>query len=89
MAFVNVWRHMGYTALLIYAGMQMIPKYVYEAAAIDGVRSGTVLADDDAAASGAGDDPGDHRDIVPVFDTVAVTTAAAPVNVTRVMQYYI
>jgi len=35
-ALINVWRHMGYTALLIYAGMQAIPKDVYEAAAIDG-----------------------------------------------------
>ena len=31
-AFVNVWRNMGYTALLIFAGIQTIPKYVYEAA---------------------------------------------------------
>jgi len=35
-AFVNVWRHMGYTALLVFAGLQTIPKYVYEAASIDG-----------------------------------------------------
>ena len=35
-AFVNVWRHMGYTALLVFAGIQTIPKYVYEAAALDG-----------------------------------------------------
>ena len=27
---------MGYTALLVFAGLQMIPDYVYEAAAIDG-----------------------------------------------------
>ena len=37
---INVWRHMGYTALLIFAGLQTIPKYVYEAAAVDGARSG-------------------------------------------------
>jgi len=35
-AFVNVWRHMGYTALLVFAGLQTIPKYIYEAASIDG-----------------------------------------------------
>ena len=35
-AFVNVWRHMGYTALLIFAGLQTIPTSVYEAAAVDG-----------------------------------------------------
>ncbi|SPL91413.1 N-Acetyl-D-glucosamine ABC transport system, permease protein 1 [[Actinomadura] parvosata subsp. kistnae] len=33
---INTWRHMGYTALLIFAGLQMIPPSVYEAAAIDG-----------------------------------------------------
>ena len=33
---VNVWRHVGYTALLIFAGLQTIPKQLYEAAAIDG-----------------------------------------------------
>ena len=41
-AFVNVWRHVGYTALLVFAGMQTIPKYVYEAAAIDGTTGWTV-----------------------------------------------
>jgi multiple sugar transport system permease protein len=35
-ALVNTWRNVGYTALLLFAGMQLIPKYLYEAAAIDG-----------------------------------------------------
>src|SRR6478736_3180764 len=35
-AMVNIWRHMGYTALLVFAGLQTIPTYVYEAASIDG-----------------------------------------------------
>jgi multiple sugar transport system permease protein len=35
-AFVNVWRHLGYTSLLIFAGLQTIPKDVYEAASMDG-----------------------------------------------------
>ena len=35
-AWINIWRHMGYTALLFYAGMQAIPSSVYEAAKIDG-----------------------------------------------------
>ena len=92
MAFVNVWRHMGYTALLVFAGMQTIPRYVYEAAAIDGSSEWTSF----------------WRMTLPllrpvlamilvitvtgsfqVFDTVAVTTRGGPVNVTRVMQYYI
>ena len=33
---VNVWRHMGYTALLIFAGLQSIPNHVYEVASLDG-----------------------------------------------------
>jgi multiple sugar transport system permease protein len=35
-AFINIWRHMGFTALLLFAGMQAIPGQVYEAARIDG-----------------------------------------------------
>jgi multiple sugar transport system permease protein len=35
-AVVNTWRHMGYTALLVFAGLQTIPTYLYEAAAVDG-----------------------------------------------------
>ena len=37
-ALINTWRHMGYTALLIFAGLQSIPSTVYEAAAIDGAK---------------------------------------------------
>jgi multiple sugar transport system permease protein len=33
---INIWRHMGYTALLLFAGLQMIPKSYYEAASLDG-----------------------------------------------------
>jgi multiple sugar transport system permease protein len=35
-ALVNTWRNLGYTGLLLFAGMQLIPKHLYEAAAIDG-----------------------------------------------------
>jgi multiple sugar transport system permease protein len=35
-AWINIWRHTGYNALLFFAGLQTIPKEVYEAAAIDG-----------------------------------------------------
>ena len=33
---INTWKFMGYTALLIFAGLQTIPKNLYEAAALDG-----------------------------------------------------
>jgi multiple sugar transport system permease protein len=36
LAGINIWRHMGYTALLLFAGLQMIPRSYYEAAALDG-----------------------------------------------------
>ena len=91
-AFVNVWRHMGYTALLIYAGMQTIPKYVYEAAAIDGSsewssfwRITLPLLRPVLAMVLVISVTGSFQ----VFDTVAVTTRGGPVNVTRVIQYYI
>jgi multiple sugar transport system permease protein len=42
-AWVNIWRHMGYTALLMYAGMQSIPSSVYEAARIDGASEWTMF----------------------------------------------
>lgn len=36
LAGINTWRFTGYTALLLFAGLQMIPRYLYEAAALDG-----------------------------------------------------
>jgi len=33
---INTWKFMGYTALLIFAGLQTIPGNLYEAAALDG-----------------------------------------------------
>ena len=91
-ALINVWRHVGYTALLIFAGLQTIPATVYEAAAVDGSSEWRTF----------------WRITVPllrpvlvlvliltvigsfqIFDTVAVTTKGGPVNSSRVMQYYI
>jgi len=91
-ALINVWRHMGYTALLIFAGLQTIPPEVYEAASLDG----------------AGEVRSFFKITVPllrpvlamvlvitvtgsfqIFDTVSVTTQGGPVNATRVIYYYI
>jgi multiple sugar transport system permease protein len=33
---INIWRNMGYTALLLFGGLVMIPRSYYEAAALDG-----------------------------------------------------
>ena len=91
-ALINVWRHVGYTALLIFAGLQTIPETVYEAARVDGASEITMF----------------RRITIPllrpiialvliitvvgsfqVFDTVAITTRGGPVDSSRVLQYYI
>lgn len=40
-AFVNAWQFMGYTLVLLYAGIRTIPAHLYEAAMIDGANSFT------------------------------------------------
>ena len=89
---VNIWRHVGYTALLIFAGLQTIPKPVYEAASIDGATEWNAF----------------WRITVPllrpvlafvlvtsiigsfqIFDTVAVTTEGGPINATEVINMLI
>jgi len=89
---VNAWRHMGYTALLIFAGLQSIPNHVYEVASLDGasptrtfwsitmplLRPVMVLV---LVVTVIGS--------FQVFDTVAVTTAGGPINASRVIQMYI
>lgn len=91
-ALVNVWRHMGYTALLVFAGLQTIPGYVYEAAAVDGStewksfwRITLPLLRPILALVLVVTVTGSFQ----VFDTVAVTTRGGPGNASRVMQYYI
>ncbi|MDD7385231.1 MAG: sugar ABC transporter permease [Actinomycetaceae bacterium] len=91
-AFVNVWRYMGYTALLIFAGLVAIPENVYEAAALDGCtpvkaffKVTLPLLRPVLAMVLVLSITGSFQ----VFDTVAVTTRGGPVNVTRVIQYYI
>ncbi|MDN5686159.1 MAG: sugar ABC transporter permease [Brachybacterium sp.] len=91
-ALVNVWRHMGYTALLLFAGLQSIPSHLYEAARTEG----------------AGEITQFRRITLPllrpilalvlimtiigsfqVFDTVSVTTQGGPADASRVLQMYI
>ncbi|MBB5804286.1 multiple sugar transport system permease protein [Saccharothrix ecbatanensis] len=91
-ALVNVWRHMGYTALLIFAGLQAIPTSVYEAAAIDGASEARVFRTITMPLL---------RPVLAmvlvltvigsfqIFDTVAVTTKGGPVDATRVIYFYI
>ena len=91
-ALVNTWRHLGYTALLLFAGMLMIPGTVYEAGRVDGASEWQMF----------------WRITLPLlrpvlalvlvitvigsfqaFDTVAVTTSGGPAEASNVIQYYI
>lgn len=91
-AMVNVWRHLGYTTLLIFAGLQAIPKDVYEAAEVDGAGEWRVfwsvtmpLLRPVLAFVMVISVVGSFQ----IFDTVAVTTGGGPVNSTRVINLYI
>ncbi|WP_030607135.1 carbohydrate ABC transporter permease [Streptomyces sclerotialus] len=91
-ALINVWRHVGYTALLLFAGLQAIPGDVYEAARVDGAgewrmfwRVTLPLLRPVLAVVLIMTVIGSFQ----VFDTVAVTTAGGPANATNVLQLYI
>ena len=91
-AFVNTWRFVGYTSLLIYAGIQMIPKSLYEAGALDGasewrlftkitmplLRPVLVMV---MVVSFIGS--------FQIFDTMVIATDGGPMNATRAINYYI
>ncbi|MEY4753592.1 MAG: hypothetical protein RJA44_1267, partial [Pseudomonadota bacterium] len=91
-AAVNIWRHMGLVALLFLAGLQNIPRYLYEAAALEGASEWQMF----------------RRITLPllrpvmvfvlvtsvtgsfqIFDTVAVATNGGPLDSTRVIVHYI
>ncbi|GHD82220.1 carbohydrate ABC transporter membrane protein 1 (CUT1 family) [Salinibacterium amurskyense] len=91
-ALVNVWRHVGYTALLLFAGLQAIPRDVYEAAEVDGAgefrvfRSVTLpLLRPVLAFVLVVTVVGSFQ----IFDTIAVTTGGGPVDATRAINFYI
>lgn len=91
-AAVNIWRHMGLVSMLFLAGLQNIPRNLYEAAALEGANEWQMF----------------WRITLPllrpvmvfvlvtsvtgsfqIFDTIAVTTAGGPLDSTRVIVYYI
>ncbi|WP_416968136.1 carbohydrate ABC transporter permease [Streptomyces sp. 4F14] len=91
-ALINVWRHVGYTALLLFAGLQAIPDTLYEAARVDGAgewrmfwRITMPLLRPVLAVVLIMTVIGSFQ----VFDTVAVTTGGGPANATDVLQLYI
>lgn len=91
-ALVNVWRHVGYTSLLIFAGLQTISPQVYEAAKVDGASEWTMfwritlpLLRPYLAMVLIVTSIGSFQ----VFDTVSVATQGGPANASNVIQYYI
>ncbi len=91
-ALINNWQYTGYTALLVFAGLQTIPKDVYEAGAIDGAGEMRMLWSITLPLL---------RPVLvfvlvttvigsfQIFDTIAVTTKGGPVDATRVINWYI
>ena len=91
-AAINIWRHAGYTAILLYAGLQTIPKEIYEAAAIDGANERQMFFGITIPLL---------RPVLvfvlvttiigsfQIFDTIAITTKGGPVDATRVVYWYI
>jgi multiple sugar transport system permease protein len=89
---INIWRHAGYTAILVFAGLKVIPKSLYEAASIDGasgwaqfwritlplLRPVLVFV---VVTSVIGS--------FQIFDTISVTTQGGPAGSTRTIIYYI
>ncbi|MBL8133258.1 MAG: sugar ABC transporter permease, partial [Anaerolineae bacterium] len=87
-----IWRHMGYNAILIYAGLKTIPKSLYEAATVDGanlweqfwgitlplLRPVLVFV---LVTSVIGS--------FQIFDTIAVATEGGPAGATRTIIVYI
>lgn len=89
---ISIWRHVGFTALLFYAGLQSIPRDLYEAARLDGasefgmfrmitlplLRPVLVFV---LVTSVIGS--------FQIFDVIAVTTQGGPANSTRAVIWYI
>ena len=91
-ALINIWQYTGNAALLVFAGLQTIPKEIYEAAAIDGATERRMFWSITMPLL---------RPVLvfvlvttvigsfQIFDTIAVTTAGGPIDATRVILWYI
>lgn len=91
-AAINIWRHVGFTALLFYAGLQAIPREFYEAARLDGAKEWQMFRNITLPLL---------RPVMvfvmvtsvigsfQIFDTIAVTTAGGPAASTKVVMFYI
>ena len=91
-ALINIWRYVGYTSILLFAGLKTIPQQLYDAAAIDGATgfqqfwSVTLpLLRPVLAFVLITHIIGSFQ----VFDTIAVTTGGGPVKASQVLYWYI
>jgi multiple sugar transport system permease protein len=89
---INTWKFMGYTGLILFAGLQGIPTEVEEAALIDGATGWTAfwkitlpLLRPVLAFVIVTSVIGSFQ----VYDTVAIATRGGPVNSTWVMNFFI
>jgi multiple sugar transport system permease protein len=89
---VSIWRHAGFTALLFYAGLQSIPKNLYEAARLDGSGEMRMFFDltlpllrPVIAFVSVTSVIGSFQ----VFDVIAVGTEGGPAESTRTILWYI
>lgn len=89
---INIWEYMGFNAILFFAGLQTIPKSLYEAAGLDGAsewmmfwRITLPLLRPVTAFVVITSVIGSFQ----IFDTIAVTTTGGPINATRVLVWYI
>jgi multiple sugar transport system permease protein len=92
LAFISVWKSMGYNAIIIFAGLQTIPPSVYEAGRLDGaselgmLRFLTLpLLRPILALVAVLTVIGSFQ----VFDIVQVTTKGGPAGATNMLQIYI
>jgi multiple sugar transport system permease protein len=91
-AFISVWKSMGYNAILIFAGLQTIPGEIYEAARIDGageIRMFTKLTVPLLRPIMAMVVILTVIGAFQVFDIVAVTTKGGPANASNVLPLYV
>lgn len=89
---INIWRHMGFVAILFFAGLQTIPNELYECAKLDGASAPRIM----------------WKITLPllrpvmtfvvvtsvigsfqIFDTVAVTTEGGPMRSTEVLIWFV
>ena len=91
-AFINIWKYMGYTALIVFAGLQNIPREIDEAALIDGASGWATfrkitlpLLRPVMAFVITTSVIGSFQ----IYDTVAVATRGGPANATWVMNFFI